>query len=127
MSRRLALLGTAIGALALGLATAPAARATLTLTVLDNGVPVSGTTTITPGGLDFIGSAPGFASISAIGSGVPALPAPDLCFVTLDAKSLGTSTRTLSLELIQSGLPSAPALTSQTTVRTLACKASRSG
>jgi hypothetical protein len=95
----------AAAALVLALA-APQARATLTLTVLDDGTPVTGITTIVPGGLSFTSdSAPGFSLIAASASGFPALPNPDLGLTTLSVHSLGGGTHTLSLDTFQSGLP----------------------
>jgi hypothetical protein len=81
-------------AAALALALAPQARATLMLTVTDDGSLVSGTTTITPGGLSFTSAAaPGFSLIAASATGFPALPSPDLGLTSLAVHSLGGGTQ----------------------------------
>jgi hypothetical protein len=86
-----------------------AAHATLSLTVTDNGAPVSGTTTLTPGGLDFTSTSDlAFASISVSGVGFPAIPSPDLGTITLDAHFGGTGTHVLAIDMLQSGLTAFP-------------------
>lgn len=96
---------------------AGAAHATLSLAVFDNGVPVSGSTTTTPGGIGFTSTtAAGFSIITAGGSGVPVLQSPDVGLVTLDAKSNGNQgLRTILFDLFQSGLPSFSGGNTQTT------------
>lgn len=84
---------------------AHAAHATLSLTVLDNGLAVTGTTINNPGSLTFTGTDPAFTALTVSITGVPAIPSPDLGTVSVLAHTgPGTGSHILTVEALQSGL-----------------------
>src|SRR5690348_3425308 len=82
------------------------ADATLMISVLDNGVAVSGSpVTSATGAITFTGSDASFASITASAQGSPILAQPDLTSVTLNATAAGiTGSHVLEVDIIQTGL-----------------------
>jgi hypothetical protein len=108
---------TAVALVAGAFGWASSADATLMLTASDTvsgaiALSCSGTSTLT-----CTGSSANFSSITAIVTGVPAVPNPDMGTVTLDVTSASgfTGPDVLTLTATQSGLASFPASTGDTT------------
>ena len=97
---------TAAVALAAGAVVAmPAAHATLTLTVLDNGTQVGSTVTSSTGAISFTGSDAAFASITANANGSPILNGVDLSSNTLNATAAGiTTNHILTVDITQTAV-----------------------
>lgn len=101
-------------ALALAGAAGPAA-ATLTLSVTDDGTPVTMNITNNSGGnLSANGSDANFSAIGVVATGSPAVPAPALGTVTLDVHSIVGTTNTLDIIVTQDGLSVPAGFQSQT-------------
>ena len=100
---------------------ATAAHATLSLTVLDNGLPITGSETNVGGTLTFSGSDADFTSVSITVTGSPAIPSPDLGTINVDAHSSGHGISILTIDAVQSGLVNWPGgnVSSSFTVNTL--------
>ena len=109
-------LPTAVALIGAAFAWITSANATLTVTASDT---VSGAIPLTCSGTSVLtctGSSVAFTSITAIVTGVPAVPNPDMGTVTLDVTNAGfTGSDTLTLTATQSGLASFPATTGDTT------------
>ena len=104
----------AVAALALGLGARPAA-ATLSLSVTDDGAPVTMNITNNAGGnLSANGSDANFSAIGVVATGAPAVPAPALGTVTLDVHSVAATTNTLDIIVTQTGLSTPAGFQSQT-------------
>lgn len=83
------------------------AHATLSLTVLDNGLNVPGTVTNTGGVLTFaLVSDVEFSALSVTVTGAPAIPSPDLGMINVDAHTSGINggLHVLTIEATQSNL-----------------------
>jgi PEP-CTERM motif-containing protein len=115
MSRKIL---TAIALAVSAAAWVPSANATLMITASDT---VSGVITLTCSGTSVLtctgGPTTDFTSITAIVTGVPAVPNPDMGTVTLDVTTAAgfTGPDVLTLTATQSGLASFPASTGDTT------------
>lgn len=91
-------------ALFAALSVAPAHSALLTIDVFDDGV-LAGSASSATGVVHFNStSIAGFDSVSIDANGLPALTGGDLSSTTLDVTSSGVATRTLTVDVVQTGI-----------------------
>lgn len=93
---------------------APAAAQSLNVQVLDNGVPVGLTSSIS-GAINLIASDPNFSELDVTAAGVPDLTGANLSSVTLNVTSASiTTTHNLEIDIFQTGVSAAAGITAST-------------